>query len=86
MLPETTIEQAEVQAERLRSAIEKLDVQVNGDTIKLSASFGVSGSVKHQVVDQTLADYGMEKMINDADAALYTAKKGGKNQVQLSYR
>lgn len=86
MLPETTIEQAEVQAERLRGAIENLDVQVNGDTIKLSASFGVSGSVKHQVVDHTLADYGMEKMINDADAALYIAKKGGKNRVQQSYK
>ena len=85
MLPETTLKHAAEQAERLRRAIEASELPLNDSIVKLSASFGVAGSEKHLIAGQKLTDYGLEMMINDADAALYQAKALGKNQIQVSH-
>lgn len=84
MLPETSLEQAAVQAERLRCAIEQTSISVSQQTVSLSASFGVAGSIAHKVLGNPLGDYTLESIINDADRALYKAKENGKNQIQLS--
>lgn len=84
MLPETSIYKAAAQAERLRSAIENIQLALNDRVITLSASFGVAGSMNHEIAGQQLSEYTLEVMINDADAALYLAKEQGKNQVQVS--
>jgi diguanylate cyclase (GGDEF)-like protein len=76
VLPQTDVEGAVQLAERMREAIEALEVPRVGSPghLAVTASFGVasfpeSGADKHA-------------LIAAADAALYRAKRAGKNQVQ----
>jgi two-component system, cell cycle response regulator len=63
-------------AERLRSAIERLDVQdLEGRTIPVTASIGVAERRPHEPLDVT---------VDRADRAMYSAKVGGRNRVCLS--
>jgi diguanylate cyclase (GGDEF)-like protein len=62
-------------AERMREAVEALHLPVpGGGRIGVTASFGVA-SVPDVVADR-------ESLIAAADAALYRAKRGGKNRVE----
>ena len=72
ILPETNKFKAMELADRLRSKIAKKMITYNGDTIKITASFGVA-QMDH------CAD--MEKFIQDADTMLYKAKLNGRNIV-----
>lgn len=82
LLPETSQEHAKIQAERLRSAIERIVIETDhGETFKLTASVGVAGSESASYDEKLLADIGLEYLINQADKALYLAKNSGKNQV-----
>ncbi len=80
-LPETTHEQACLQAERIRHAIEQLDVQVAEQSLSVTASFGVAGSQNHQFNQAPITLKSFEALINQADKALYVAKQNGKNQI-----
>jgi diguanylate cyclase (GGDEF)-like protein len=76
VLPQTDIDGAELLAERMRVAIEGLRVprfDGNGE-IGVTASFGVAA------VPTTAAD--KASLIAAADAALYRAKRAGKNRVE----
>lgn len=83
-LPETTEKQAYLQAERIRAAIEMLEIQVIKLPLSITASFGVAGSTENCFQDEPLSLSVLEPMINSADRALYVAKQKGKNQVCLS--
>jgi diguanylate cyclase (GGDEF)-like protein len=75
MLPQTDLGDAIRVAERIRRSIEALAVPHAGSPKfgVVTASFGVSaGQVSAMTPDE---------MIASADAALYTAKRGGRNQV-----
>jgi diguanylate cyclase (GGDEF)-like protein len=76
VLPQTGVEGAEMLAERIREAVEALRVpQVRGGgVLGVTASFGVA-SVPDAAVDRA-------GLIAAADAALYRAKRGGKNRVE----
>lgn len=80
-LPDTTQQFAQLQAERLRAAVEKLNVKVDEAQLKLTASFGVAGTEESMFAGSPVNQYQLEQMINFADKALYSAKGGGKNQV-----
>jgi diguanylate cyclase (GGDEF)-like protein len=76
VLPGTDIEGAYDMAERVRAGIEKLSFRVegggNGEVLRVTASFGaVAGSGP---------DTAGGALIAAADAALYEAKRGGKNK------
>jgi diguanylate cyclase (GGDEF)-like protein/PAS domain S-box-containing protein len=72
VLPNANIQKATKIAERLRIAINQLDIKVNDTTLpKISASFGVIEN-KNQNIDELLIQ---------ADAALYEAKNSGRNKV-----
>ncbi|MBI2920260.1 MAG: diguanylate cyclase [Planctomycetes bacterium] len=75
LCPETTAEQAQQLAERLRKKLEAKTIQ--GETKKLSvtASFGVA--------EWTADMKTPEDLVSRADEALYVAKKSGRNQVQV---
>jgi diguanylate cyclase (GGDEF)-like protein/PAS domain S-box-containing protein len=72
ILPETTLEEAQLVAEKLREAVSKL--RVLGPK-KITASFGVAG------VLEDISE--METLIRLADEALYTAKENGRNRVEI---
>ncbi|MBU0943073.1 MAG: GGDEF domain-containing protein [Proteobacteria bacterium] len=65
MLPETTLEAALVTAERVRRGV--------AEQSSVTISLGVASYHKEMVKK--------EDLINNADEALYRAKKGGKNRV-----
>ena len=75
LLPDTDARRALDVAERLRKAIEDMAIAWEGHTIRITASFGLS------VAPGALP---AESMFEQADAALYEAKSGGRNRVVLS--
>jgi diguanylate cyclase (GGDEF)-like protein len=73
-LPETGGETAAEVAERIRAHVAELVVTTHKGDLKVSVSLG-SATLSEDIED--LAD-----LINRADAALYAAKRGGRNQVR----
>jgi diguanylate cyclase (GGDEF)-like protein len=76
VLPQTDSEGAEQLAERIREAVDGLEVpRVDGEgVLRLQASFGVAA------VPESGSD--REGLIAAADAALYRAKRAGRNRVE----
>lgn len=70
--PQTTTNNALVLAERVRMAIENMSIECVNRRITLS--LGVSSFSRSK---------GLDKIINDADEALYLAKRDGKNRVKV---
>lgn len=75
ILPETERGQAAELAERLRSAIECFDIQHQGRSINITASFGVAAEQNPQ---------GLVRLMREADAQCYAAKQAGRNQVSTA--
>ncbi len=73
LLPETSMQEALVVAERLRAEIEDLVVRYRGETVGTRASLGVASS--------DLSGLDWQNLVDDSDAALYRAKREGKNRV-----
>ena len=75
VVPGTDVDGAMLLAERMREAIERLRVPgvAGGASLKITASFGVAA------VPESARD--RESLIAAADAALYRAKRAGKNRV-----
>lgn len=77
ILPETPHEGAERLAEKMRAAVEKIDIKVPGHhRVTLSISVGVAGL---RAFDETI-----DAFLARADAALYTSKIVGRNKVSVS--
>jgi diguanylate cyclase (GGDEF)-like protein len=76
VLPQTDLRGAELGAERMRAAIEGMLIQRldGGGLLPITASFGVA-SFPSEAADKTA-------LIAAADAALYRAKRGGRNRVE----
>ena len=76
VLPQTDSDGAALLAERMREAIEKLQVARLGGRgwLAVTASFGVA-SLPKNASDRA-------SLIAAADAALYRAKRGGRNRVE----
>lgn len=75
VLPDTSAEVAARIAERLRLAIEALSTDVDGQVIRVTASFGVA---------QRAAQESQLEVLERADAALFSSKKDGRNRVTMS--
>ncbi|WP_104663950.1 GGDEF domain-containing protein [Ensifer adhaerens] len=72
-LPRTNKAQAFAIAERLRRAVEELQVVSNGQSVAVSVSIGLTAA--------SGTERSWEDLFNRADAALYAAKRGGRNRV-----
>lgn len=79
-LPKTSIQDAQIVAERLRRAINEHFFQITNEQFQVSISIGVSTCAPK---DST-ADGIIEKLIDTADKALYEAKAQGRNKVVVS--
>lgn len=76
ILPHTPLDDGGYVAEKIRQAIENLDLPVEGKTVKITVSIGVAA----------FPDCATEQsdLIKQADSAMYEAKENGRNQVQLA--
>lgn len=74
LLPNTSLEEAVSTAEKLRAEIESIPVVYSRKEIPMTASFGISD------VGETI-----DEILNNADQAMYSAKKDGRNLVR-SYK
>ena len=77
VLPSCDISGAMSLAERLRNAIEKESVDTPDGIIPITLSLGAT-------VGGGAESAGLEEFLRSADAALYNAKSGGRNQVAAS--
>lgn len=78
ILPETEEHEAMLCAERLRLAVEEMQIEIPSGKIKVTVSIGVA------ILHSGHADWA--SILNDADKAMYLAKQGGRNRVMLADR
>lgn len=77
VLPETTLEQAALVAERVRERVAASPVVLaDGERLYLQVSLGVSETEAETLVP-------LNTLLDQADEALYRAKNAGRNQVRL---
>jgi diguanylate cyclase (GGDEF)-like protein len=65
--------------ERLRGQFAALKFSFGGDTVSVTASFGIAGFQGTEPPE-------FSKLVRQADKALYTGKRGGRNQVTVESR
>lgn len=75
LLPDTDKEGARIFAERLRTAVEALEVKHEDQSIHCTISLGIADLSKPSTDYKTLIEW--------ADQALYQSKKGGRNRVTV---
>ncbi|WP_321528537.1 sensor domain-containing diguanylate cyclase [Sedimenticola selenatireducens] len=73
LLPETTLDDALAAAERIRAGLAREPLDYQGEAIEVTASIGVT--------TLNADDRRIEPVIKRADAALYRAKRDGRNRV-----
>jgi diguanylate cyclase (GGDEF)-like protein len=73
LLPGCGLEEARRQAERLRESIRRVRAEHRGEPVTVSASFGVASSA--------VSGYELARLLAHADAALYRAKRAGRDCV-----
>lgn len=73
VLPGCSLTLAMTLAERCRQAVSAIDTSKSGADFELTASFGVT--------DVRLSGLALEKLMSDADKAMYQSKKSGRNRV-----
>jgi len=76
ILPRTVLVAAYSQAERIRVAIEEMSIEVEGEQIGVTASFGIASFTESNARDA-------DDLVRLSDRALYRAKQMGKNRVEL---
>ena len=76
LLPDTELSEAVIVAERLRAEVQELVIRYRGETVRVMASLGVASSEHCELTWQALMDY--------SDAALYRAKREGRNRVVVA--
>jgi diguanylate cyclase (GGDEF)-like protein len=76
LLPETNRESAIGVAERMRSEVERMLPVIGETEITITVSIGIA------MLTPGVAD--LRSLVADADAALYIAKRAGRNQVAVS--
>src|SRR5262249_39103217 len=74
-LPHTPAEGARTVAERIREAVEKVEVPSDQGKVRFTVSVGVSTYATGEPFDQ---------IVERADKALYASKQGGRNRVTVA--
>jgi len=80
LLPGAGIEAVLAVAERLRAAVEALAIDWEGRRIPVTVSLGCVAHDFASGAEERSPASAFEAMVRDADAALYTAKRDGRNR------
>jgi diguanylate cyclase (GGDEF)-like protein len=75
MLPETTAQEADLTAERIRLLVARTPIKIGESTIHVTLSFGVVE------LDQTCKN--IEELMDRSDQAMYASKNSGRNRVTI---
>jgi diguanylate cyclase len=78
ILPDTTLDGAQLVAEGIRQALAELDIPLVDEVIKVTASIGLASAIPGSPAQDELV-----ALVGAADAALYRAKQEGRNRVCL---
>ncbi|MCD6296781.1 MAG: diguanylate cyclase [Deltaproteobacteria bacterium] len=78
VLPETSLEGACQTAERIRRGVSEMVINIEGEEISITASFGLSSFNSSEHNEKSTP----ESMIEQADKCMYQAKKNGRNRVE----
>jgi diguanylate cyclase (GGDEF)-like protein len=73
LLPETSVAQARLVAERIRDRLAGGSDRAPGTSVSMAASMGIA-STEH-------FDYALDVLMNEADMAVYAAKEEGRNKI-----
>ncbi|MBB5016518.1 diguanylate cyclase [Rehaibacterium terrae] len=76
VLPGRAAEQARQFGERLRVTVSELRIGEGEDAVRFTVSIGIAG--------RQASEHAAQPVIDRADRALYTAKRSGRNQVQMA--
>jgi len=76
LLPETSLAQANILAEGLKSILENAEIPYKERIITITASFGVANTSFHQAQS-------LDELLQRADKAIYLAKENGRNCVSI---
>ncbi len=76
ILPHTNEKGALILAERIRQKVEALELQHDGKPVRITISGGISGFPTHG--DEA------DVLLSKADTALYRAKQGGRNRIEMA--
>ena len=79
ILPVTTLSEAEKIANNICNTFATKSIDKNGDSLYISASFGVS--YIHPEIDESSSKRHISELIDEVDQKLLMAKKSGKNKV-----
>ncbi len=79
LLPHTTLEEAQLVAQRLRSAIEKKKINIEEYNIEGVKQLSVTISIGVSQYDKKMKE--PQQLYQNADKALYSAKENGRNKV-----
>lgn len=83
LAPNVTPEQAAALAERIRLAVSETPLEVDGGVeLRMTVSIGVAGVALTRGEDDL--QQAAERLLSEADAALYRAKQFGRNRVELA--
>ncbi|GAB7079537.1 sensor domain-containing diguanylate cyclase [Megalodesulfovibrio paquesii] len=81
--PNAGLKQGLELAERLRAAVEALVLEVGGERVPLTMSFGVAACIPPSGAHDALtAELVLHDTLRRADGAMYAAKQAGRNQVK----
>jgi diguanylate cyclase (GGDEF)-like protein len=75
LLPDTSVENAQALAERIRASVENTPANTGGQQIAVTISIGLSAIHPEDRNDQ--------QALERADLALYAAKHSGRNRIRL---
>ena len=74
LLTESNLEEAQIVAERLRSKMESIEIRSDDISFHITLSIGITPTQNIET---------LEKLIDEADQALYRAKQLGRNRVEV---